>query len=288
LIREPLVHFLLLGAALFAVFGVVGTRAGREPGEIVVTQGQIEHLAAGFVKVWQRPPSSEELARLIGDYIRGEVYYREALALGLDRDDAVIRNRLRQKLEFLSEDVAALAEPTDEQLRAYLQEHPEAFRVERQFTFTQIYVSPDRRDNLARDTAQLLAQLHQADAKSDVSALGDPFLLDRKFTAVPASEVTKLFGEKFATRLTELPTGVWQGPVESGYGVHLVFVNERTEGRLPALEEVRDAVRREWSNVQRLETHEKFYQELLKRYTVTIERPQPAEAEKKLAVEARR
>lgn len=289
LFREPLLHFLLLGAGLFVGFGLVDKRTSGEPGKIVITQGQIEHLAAGYNRVYGRPVSPEELEGLIDDYVREEVYYREALALGLDRDDPVIRNRLRLKMEFISDDVAAQAEPTEEQLRRYLQEHPDTFRIEPRFTFSQVYLNPERhRESLAHDAAQLLTQLNQAGDKADVSELGDPFLLEHNFAALAASEVVKQFGEKFAARLGELPRDQWQGPVESGYGVHLVFVLETTQGRVPTLEEVRDAVRREWANARRLEVNEKFYQNLLKRYTVTVERPQPMKAGKKLAMEVRR
>ena len=130
---------------------------------------------------------------------------------------------------------------------------------------------------------RLLAQLQQAGDKADVSELGDSFLLEHKFQSLPASEAVKQFGEKFATELGKLAPGQWQGPVESGYGVHLVWVAERTEGRVPALAEVRDAVRREWANARRLEANEKLYQDLLKRYVVTIERPKPVAQQKKLA-----
>ena len=288
LCREPLVHFLLLGAGLFVAFGLVGKRPSDELGKIVITQGQIEHLAAGYHRVHGRPASPEELEGLMRDYVREEVYCREALALGLDRDDAVIRNRLRLKMEFISDDVAAQAEPTDEQLRSYLQEHPEAFRIEPRFTFSQVYLNPERhRQSLVYDAAQLLMRLHQAGDKADVSELGDPFLLEHTFVALAASEVAKQFGETFAVQLGTLPRGQWQGPVESGYGVHLVFVSETTQGHIPTLEEVRDTVRREWANARRLEANEKFYQDLLKRYTVTIEGPQPTKAGKKLAMEAR-
>ena len=184
LFREPLVHFLLLGAGLFVAFGLVDKRPSGEPGKIVITQGQIEHLAAGYNRVHGRPASPEELEGLIGDYVREEVYYREALALGLDRDDPVIRNRLRLKMEFISDDVAAQAEPTEEQLRSYLQEHPDTFRIEPRFTFSQVYLNPERhRESLAHDAAQLLTQLNQAGDKADVSELGDPFLLEHKFVA---------------------------------------------------------------------------------------------------------
>jgi parvulin-like peptidyl-prolyl cis-trans isomerase-like protein len=289
LFREPLVHFLLLGAGLFVAFGLVGKRTSGESGKIVITQGQIEYLAAGYNRVHGRPALPEELEGLIRDYVREEVYCREALALGLDRDDPVIRNRLRLKMEFISDDVAAQAEPTDEQLRSYLREHPDAFGIEPRFTFSQVYLNPERhRENLTHDAAQLLMRLNQVGDKSDVSELGDPFLLEHTFVALAASEVAKQFGEKFAAKLGELPRDQWQGPVESGYGVHLVFVSETTEGHVPTLEEVRNAVRREWANARRLAANEKFYQEVLKRYTVTIEPPQLTKAGKKLAMEARR
>jgi hypothetical protein len=279
LLHEPLVHFLLLGAAIFAASQWAAGSATTRPGQIVVTQGRIESLATGFARTWQRPPTTGELEGLVRDYIREEIYAREAIALGLDKDDTIIRRRLRQKLEFVSEDVAAQAEPTDEQLRGYLKEHPDAFRTERRFTFSQVYLNPRRRgENLAGDAAQMLAQLRQAGSKADVSALGDSLLLDYQFDALPATEVAKQFGEKFAAKLGELPAGQWQGPIESGYGVHLVWVSERTEGRMPVLEQVHDAVRREWANARRREANEKFYQALLTRYTVTIEEPEPAQA----------
>jgi hypothetical protein len=131
-LREPLVHFLLLGSAIFVVYGLVSERGVEKPGHTTVTQGKIENLAATFARVWQRPPTDRELDGLIQDYIREEVLYREALALGLDRDDTVIRRRLRQKMEFVSEDFAAQAEPSREELLTYLKSHPEgAVRLRR-------------------------------------------------------------------------------------------------------------------------------------------------------------
>jgi len=283
--KEPLLHFLLLGSVLFVAYSVM-QKPGRSdmPGEIVVTQGQIEHLAAGFAKTWQRPPSPEELAGLVRDRVREEIYYREAMAMGLDKDDTIIRRRLRQKMEFISNDIAARSEPTDADLNAYLQAHPDAFRIEPRFTFNQVYLNPQKHgEHLARDAAQLLAQLNRAGDKADFAARGDAFLLAHQFTDLTTSEVAKQFGETFAVKLRELAPGQWQGPVESGYGVHLVFVSERTDVRLPALGEVRDTVRREWDNTRRLEENEKFYQDLLKRYTVTIEGLEPTAEQNKPA-----
>jgi hypothetical protein len=284
LLKEPLFHFLLLGAVIFVAYSFVSKGGSDEPGKIVITQGQIEHLATGFVKTWQRPPTAEEMAGLIRDYIREEVLCREAITMGMDKDDTVIRRRLRQKMEFVSDDIAAQTEPTDADLNGYLKAHPDAFRVEQRFTFQQVYLNPQKHgDQLTQDAALLLAQLNQAGDKAEVAAMGDSFLLEHNFAAVPASEITKQFGEGFAAKLGGLPAGQWQGPIESGYGLHLVKISERIEGRLPELAAVRDAVRREWDNARRLEANEKFYQELLKRYAVTIEQPKPAVEEKKVA-----
>ena len=278
-LRDPLLHFFLLGAAIFAAYGLVSNRAGDvEPGTIVVSQGEVESMLVGFTRTWQRPPTSEELDRLIQDRVREEVYCREAMALGLDKDDTIIRRRLRQKMEFITDDVVAQAQPTDDELSAYLIAHPDAFRVDQRFTFIHVYLNPEEHgDDLARDAAQLLAQLNRIGGNADVSELGDSFLLERTFAAVPGSELAKQFGETFVAKLSGLPSGQWLGPIESGYGLHLVFISERTAGRAPALAEVRDAVSREWSNTRRLEANEKFYNELLSRYVVTIERPEPAD-----------
>jgi parvulin-like peptidyl-prolyl cis-trans isomerase-like protein len=272
ILREPLLHFLLLGAGLFIAYSLISRHSSTEPGKIVVTRGTIEHLEAGFARTWQRPPTDAELKGLIDDWVREEIATREAIALGLDKNDTVIRRRLRQKLEFVSDDIAAQTEPTDVDLNAYMQAHPDAFRAEPRFTFSQVYLNPQRHGgNLAHDATQLLARLKRAGGKADASEFGDPSLLEQNFADVPGSEVGRQFGEEFATDLGKLPTGQWQGPVESGYGAHLVFIGERTEGRLPALAEVRDLVRREWGNARRSEWTERFYQALLKRYTVTIE-----------------
>jgi len=282
LIREPLVHFLLLGAALFAASNLLSQPGTGRPDEIFVTQGQIEHLATAFARTWQRPPSEKELEGLLRDYVREEVYYREAMAMGLDRDDTIIRRRLHQKLEFLSNDIIAHVEPSDVDLRAYLDEHALAFRVDEHVSFRHVYLNPDRHGaNLMRDAEQILATLTRAGAEADISQYGDPFLLEQSFEPTSARDIAKDFGQPFAAALEKLPAGQWQGPVESGYGLHLVFVSARTEGRTPALEEVREAVRREWINAKRLEANAKFYEDLLQRYIITIAKPKQEASEAK-------
>src|SRR5688572_3992811 len=288
LLREPLLHFLLLGVLIFAVFKFVSSETSQ-PGKILISKGRIESLEIAFSRTWRRPPTASELEGLIRDYVREEVFAREAVALGLDKDDTIIRRRLRQKLEFVSEDVTAHAEPTDEQLRAYLKEHPDAFRGDRRFTFSQVYLNPQRRGaNLDRDAVQMLAQLRRSGSKADIAALGASLMLENEFKALPASEAVKQFGEKFAAKLGEMPAGQWQGPIDSGFGVHLVLIRGRTDGSLPALEDVRAVVRREWTNARRMEANEKFYQILLRRYVVTIERPEAAkDTDVKQVAEAR-
>ena len=268
-LREPLLHFLLLGAAIFGAYRFLSPGGATQAGNIVVTQGRIEALVAAFTRTWQRPPTASEREGLIRDYIREEVYVREAIALGLDQDDMVLRRRLRQKLEFVSEGLAQ-DEPTDGQLRAYLTAHQDAFRVEARYTFRQVFLNPRLQgDRLSQNAARLLARLRQAG--TDLDTVGDASLLDHSFEALPASQVAEQFGDQFAAGLRELPMGQWRGPVSSTYGTHLVLVDDRTDSRLPTLEEVREVVRRDWANAQRAEASEKYFQALLRRYTVTVE-----------------
>jgi hypothetical protein len=222
----------------------------------------------------QRAPAASELDALIDDAIREEIFYREAKALGLDQDDTIVRRRLRQKLEFVSEDVVPVPEPTDEQLRDYLQAHPEKFRSEARYSLSQVYLDPQRHgQRLAADIEALLAELKRMGATADASKLGDAFLLEHRFHNVTASELARLFGAGFETALHAVPTGEWQGPVPSGYGVHLVFVDKRDGGQTTSLEQVRSEVRRQWIHEQREQANERFYADLRKRYAVTVERP---------------
>jgi hypothetical protein len=277
--REPLIHFLLLGALIFAVYQFRTRHKTDKPGEIVVTQGTLENLTTGFTRTWQRPPTEEELRGLVRDYIREEAAYREAVAMGLDRDDTVVRRRLRQKLEFLSDDLASRAEPAEADLQKFLQTHSSLFESEPRFSFRQVYLNPQVHGaNLQRDAALLLAELRHAEPQTNNSNAGDPFLLPQVFQDAPLSEVKQELGDQFASALGGFPPGQWQGPVKSAYGSHLVIITEQREGRLPPLAEVRGVVRREWLNAMRTETTDRFYEGLLSRYTVKIEPPEEKKA----------
>jgi hypothetical protein len=272
IIREPLFHFLLLGAAIFAVYGVATRHKTDKPGQILVTQGTIENLVTGFTRTWQRPPTEEELQGLIRDHIREEVAYREALALGLDRDDMIVRRRLQQKFEFLSDELTSRIEPSDTELQHFLEAHSTLFQSEPVLSFRQVYFNPQlHSENTPRDVARVLDGLQRSRSPDNATRLGDPFLLAESFENVSLSDVKKTFGEKFASVISALPAGNWRGPIQSGYGVHLVFVVKHTNSHLPSLAEVRDQVRREWLNQKRKEATDQLYGSLLKRYTVKIE-----------------
>ncbi len=275
LLKEPLLQFLALGAGLFLLYGLVDDSGGHSPDTIVVTAGQTERLAEGFRRTWQRPPTREELDGLVEEHIKEEVYYREALAMGLDRDDTIVRRRLRQKLEFLADDIGDAIDPTDAELASYLEAHPDDFRIAAHVSFDQVYLSRDRRGPAAeRDAANLLARLQaSAVTPGELASLGDGFLLPLSYERVSEDEILSRFGNEFTAGLVELPVGGWAGPVESGFGLHLVRINERLASVSPALNDIRQLVEREWRNARRRETSEAFYQSLRGRYAIEIESP---------------
>jgi len=285
LIREPFLHFLLLGAAIFLANHFLSARVDNQPAKIVITQGDITSIVIGFSRTWQRPPTREELDGLIRDRVREEVYYREAVAMGLDRDDLIVRRRLQQKLQFVTDDVGAPAKPTDMELSEYLKTHADAFQVDKRFTFDQVYLDPAKHgERLTQDVDNLLTQLRQHGTSDlDLTSLSDAFLLEHRFQGAPTTEIAKQFGDKFAAKMAELPVGQWVGPVQSGYGTHLIFVEQRVGGRLPDLPEVHEAVKRDWTNARRLESNEKFFNSLLKHYQVVVEKVDPTKADQKVA-----
>ena len=263
--KEPLFQFLLIGLAVFGLNALVSRPGEEGDRDILVTQGRIQSLAETFRRQWNRPPTQQELDGLVNDFVREEVFMREALALGLDRDDVIVRRRLAQKMEFLSEDAASIMEPTDADLRAYLTDHPQSFFVPPRYTFSQVAL-----DQTA-DAPTLLAALNQKRAvPEDVNAIR---MIEVDQNDVSATEITAQFGPEFTVRLETLPLGRWDGPVASGYGLHLVRVTTRVPGRTPQLEEVHDAVLAEWSAAKRQEMKDAQIRELLARYSVTIEAP---------------
>jgi hypothetical protein len=274
LLREPLVHFLLIGGALFLIFEMFSGPVGLQSNRIVVTPCQIEFLQANFTRTWQRPPTAQELKGLTDNYVLDEISYREATALGLDRDDPTIRSRMRLKLETLNEDIAAATAATDQELQTFLDQHPDSFRRESQVAFRQVYLNPDRRANVEADAWTQLAQLQAAGPGTDLTGFGDSLMVaTNDLPLMPVSDIGRIFGEQFGRQFVDLEPGRWQGPVKSGYGLHLVYVTKKEPARLPKLAEVRNQVEREWIFARKKEMQDAMYKMLLERYTVVIEKP---------------
>ena len=274
--REPLLHFLLLGALLFVLDAWLRpAQVADAGGEILVSEGRVRNLAQGFRRTWQRPPTRAELDGLVEDHIREEVLYREAVALGLDQDDTVIRRRLRQKMEFISDDAASLETPSDQALRDWLAAHPDDFRVEPRATFGQVYLDPRRHGDVQAVAEQILARLNADGASADPAGEGDGLLLlEPRYAEVSQAEVARLFGTQFAERLFEQPPGAWVGPIDSGYGAHLARLESKTPGGVAELEDVRPLVEREWANARRKELAEALYARLRSKYQVTVRMPE--------------
>jgi len=272
-LKEPLLHFLLLGVLLFVLFQWLGGDTGPMSNRITVTQAQVQQLATAFTKIWQRPPTEEELKGLVDDYVREEIAYREAVAMGLDRDDTIIRRRLRQKLEFLVEDAASATPPTEAELQAYLETHRDDFRIEPRVAFRHVYIDPSIGGDAPARARALLERLRAAGPDADIERLGDPIMLDPEQPLLRQDEVARLFGAGFAEQVVALSPGRWEGPVQSGYGLHLVMLRELLPGREATLDEVRRDVERELLGQRRREQLAAMYDELLGKYSVTIEGP---------------
>lgn len=278
ILKEPLFHFLLIGAALFLVHGwrvdsasVTGGLTGRPATQIVVSRDAIEQLNRQFAKIWQRTPTEEEQQGLIEDFIRSEIYYREAVALGLDRDDEVLKRRLRQKMEFIYEDINSLTEPTDDDLAAFMQKYRDRYLTDTQLAFRHVGVSEYKRGKSAEsDARRFLAQLT---AGADPDSVGDAMLLEPEVALSPLRDIKQQFGDEFGRSVLEITPGKWAGPIHSGFGLHLVYVEERQEGRLPDLAEVREKVKRDWLVEKQKEMKDAAYAAIRKRYSVSVEIP---------------
>jgi hypothetical protein len=274
-LSEPLIHFLLLGALIFVAYSALAPAEGRDDDDvrIVVSQGQQEHLVTAFSRTWQRPPTPQEFNGLVDDWIREEIAYREGLAMGLDTGDLIIRRRLRQKLELLAEDVISLDEPSDEVLQAYLDENTDDYRLEPRYSLRQIYFSADYRGaNTEADALALLEQLRAGDV-DDTSweTLGDRIALPAQAQDARASALAARFGDSFADSLAGLEPGTWQGPVQSGFGLHLVYLDAVVEGRAVTLDEARDEVLRDYEARRLRESVAALYDRLRERYEIVVE-----------------
>lgn len=269
-----MLHFLLIGAALFALFYQVADPETVSDNRIVISEADIDRMITLFERKSQRLPTQQELNGLVEAQIREEILYREALAMGLDQDDTIVRRRMAQKVEFMFNDLVAAVDASDEELQRFLSENPDRFIESARTSFVHIYLNADRRgDKAETDARQLLHSLDLEQEAINPATVGDPFMFGYVFDDQSEHQVSRIFGDEFAKSLREIKTGNWQGPVASGYGLHLVYIKERTESRLPPLAEIRDAVLYELLTERRLEANQAFYKTLRNRYDVIVELP---------------
>lgn len=267
LLREPLVHFLLIGLGLFLLYGKFAPRS-EDSQRIVIGQPVVDEISRQFKSTWTRPPTQEELKSLVDGYIKDEVLYREGVALGLDRDDPVIKRRLRQKLEVIIEEEGSQA-PTDADLNAYLAKHAEVFRLPPVVSFDQVLFNPSEYGNALEQAFNASKAAIEAGASPE--SQGSASMLPKHVEQLSVDLVARDFGEEFGKSLVAAPVGKWLGPVESGFGVHLLRITERKDGYLPKLDEARKAVTREWENDRRKATLESNYARIKKQYDIVIE-----------------
>ncbi len=270
--REPLVHFLLGGTALFLLYGAVAEEPAFSRDRIVVGEERVAGLASTFQRTWLRPPTRTELERLVEDFVDEEILYREALELGLDRDDLVVRRRLRQKMEFLHLDLVDPPRPTDDELSAFLATHADRFREPERLGFRQIFLNPEAKGGDPRRRAkQLLARV-----RAEEAVVGDPTQLPAGLEEASAREVAAAFGTGFAADLFAVSGDGWQGPIASSFGLHLVRIEGHTPGWLPPLSEIREQVERELRAERRDRARVRFLETVRSRYEVEIRMPERA------------
>lgn len=262
-LKEPLLHFFVLGALLFVVYQAVGTSA-PPPETIQVTQQVVDNLRAQHRRTWQRAPTVEEMESLVQGWIREEVLVREGMALGLADNDPVVRRRVSQKMTFLAE-TALPQEPTDEQLQVWLDQHPQDYLIQPRYTFRQIFLDPQHYQQPLPEVANaLLARLRAGEG----DIVGDSLLLPPHYEDASAYQIQRRFGSEFETRLGSLPVGQWSGPLPSGFGMHLVLLTARTDSRTAQLAEVRQAVARDWQSAQARQAQQQLYETLRGRYSI--------------------
>jgi len=267
-------HFLLLGMAIFVAFYLTNPEwSADSKNEIVVTSGDIDRYKQIFRKQWQRDPSKQELEGLIRSHLKEEILYREALALGLEKDDTIVRRRLAQKMEFLISDATVPSDVDDKELMVYYEKNQSRYMQAVRLSFNHIFFNPDQRGQRLLDEAQAtLKTLQTMQAGADVTEdYGDRFMLSGRYTRKSTDEIAREFGEGFASTLTTLTPGRWEGPVQSGYGLHLVYVVQQEKARVIPFADVRERVKNDYFFDLRQERNEQVLDKLKERYQIIIE-----------------
>ena len=271
LLREPLLHFLVIGAAIFFLFNQIGTPIAKD-NRIVINKTDLEMLANDWIRRTGRPPTSQQREQQLKQYIREQVLSREAKTLGLDKNDVIIRRRLTQKMQFLFDDLSSIPEPTDAELNAFISNNAERFMVPATLSFIHVFLDTDKGGKaIQHEAKQLLRQLQESAVTVDTSGLGDQTLLPNQFDNETKKQLSNLFGDEFAEQVYTLPINKWSGPVGSGYGLHLVYISSRTEDILPPLAKIRERVISEWRREKQREANDIFYKSVQQRYEIILD-----------------
>ena len=264
----------MLGFGVLLALGILlakGPPVDREDGgRVAFTEADLAHVRAGFERTWNRSPTAIELRKAFDRYVRNEVFYREALTRGLDRNDPVVKMSLVRKITMLGTAQAEAAEPTDAELKAYFGLRTERYRVPASFSLMQVCLSPDKRgERIGTDAAQLLAGLRKRDPRpEELAELGDMLMLPSVAKDMSEDQLARRFGTAFRDAVVSLAVGRWEGPVESGFGLHLVKVTRREDSRIPEWTEVRDRIAMDMQFEGRKSAEDQFYAEILPRYQV--------------------
>ena len=270
-LRDPLFHFMLAGVALFGFYRMLNPKADApEEDKIVLTQDDLRQMTVAWMAQGRQAPSPGQVASLVEAKVREEILYREALALGLDRDDTIVKRRLAQKMDFLAEDAAAMREPTRQELESWFKEHAGSFASMPRVSFTHVYFSADGHGEEGREVAAKALATILAGSRQSAAGLGDPFMFQDFYSERSPTQLAGVFGPAFAKALFEVKPGTWQGPIASGYGWHLVFVDAMTPSRVPAFEEVEAEVRAEWTADWRARSKQAAFEMMRARYTVVL------------------
>ncbi len=283
ILSNPLFHFLILALLIYVIYGFFGDKQNTDSERtIVVTPSTINWLEKSWEKRWIRLPTEKELDGLIDQYVREKILSQEALNMGLDKDDVIIRRRLAQKFEFLTKDLIQAPEPSEKELNNYFNDNKSKYKKPDLTTFTHIFFDPDKRgEKTLKDAEQSKIKLNKLEQPTEgIDQFGDTFMLQSYYPERTEQEILKLFGPKFAKAVSEeIPTGEWYGPVLSGYGTHLVYVDRRIQTPEPQFDALKELVIEDWKEKKRQEINDNFYKNLIARYNIIIEKPDDTDSE---------
>ena len=274
ILKEPFFHFLLAGTLLFVAYEWLNTGQKDQPNEermVRITAGQVEWLKQTWARQWGRPPLDAEVREIVAGYLKEELLAREAYELKLDEHDIVVRRRLAQKMEFLVQDTTQVVEPGEDELRRFYTSHPERFQAPARITFTHIFFNRDKRGMRAEAEAREALEQLSHHPTERAGAFGDRFLSQYDFFETEEQAVSTVFGPEFARRVFMVEAGEWQGPIESGYGLHLVRVTKNEPARLPDFASVRNKVLTLWRQQREVEGREQYLAALMKKYNVVLD-----------------